>query len=161
MPTIPTMRLLFILLLLAPGCKDEIGDSCSVASDCSQDGDRICDNTQHNGYCTVLGCDYDTCPDESVCVRFYSVGDTGVPCDNATEDVSTDDCGSSERCALGGFCVPVASETRYCMRKCSGDGGCRDRYECRTEELMIAHGGEPVPTPGDDQSLKSFCAEAP
>jgi hypothetical protein len=45
------------------------------------------------------------------------------------------------------------------MRTCEGQDDCRDGYECRNRDLMIAHGGEPVLAPGVvfDQNPK-FCA---
>src|SRR5258705_13828561 len=53
---------------LAVGCSPKIGDKCSVSTDCSVQGDRLCDPTQPGGYCTVFNCEPDRCPDESVCV---------------------------------------------------------------------------------------------
>jgi hypothetical protein len=49
------------------------------------------------------------------------------------------------------------------MRTCEDSGDCRDGYECRNEELMRQHGGEPVPPPGERlaSDLQAFCAEAP
>lgn len=68
------MRWAFPLLLFvaAAGCAPEIGDSCETSVDCSVNGDRICDIAQPGGYCTVVGCETDTCPDEAVCVEFRS-----------------------------------------------------------------------------------------
>jgi hypothetical protein len=51
-------------------CQKVIGDSCSLSSDCSLSGDRQCDTTQTDGYCTVQNCDPNTCPDEALCVAF-------------------------------------------------------------------------------------------
>jgi len=56
--------------LAATGCAPVIGDSCGTSVDCSVNGDRICDNAQPNGYCTIQSCEADTCPDDAVCVRF-------------------------------------------------------------------------------------------
>jgi hypothetical protein len=49
------------------------------------------------------------------------------------------------------------------MRKCDGDGDCRDSYECRDIDKMIEHGGEPVLAPGVpiDSNAPKFCATAP
>jgi hypothetical protein len=158
-------RSIFAVLAIALGaCGSEIGDSCLLNSDCDPTGQRICDQTQNDGFCTILGCDFDTCPEEAVCVRFFVGGFTDVVCDPATEDLpnsdGTDDCSFEELCTLAGRCVPRSAESRYCMRKC---GDCRDGYECRDRELMIEHGGEPVLPPderhGDDP--QPFCAEAP
>lgn len=155
---------LVLVLALAAACGKEIGDECSSALDCG-DGTNvnlICDQESPGGYCTEIGCDWNTCAEEAVCVRFYSASFENRPCVLATEDLSTDDCTLDEVCTLRGQCVPRTSEVRYCMRKCDGGGDCRDGYECRNEQLMMAHGGEPVPKPGErlGTDLQSFCAAA-
>ena len=58
--------LAFAAALLLVACQPEIGDSCSNASDCSQQGERTCDVTQPGGYCTIFGCDVDACPEEAI-----------------------------------------------------------------------------------------------
>ena len=123
---------------LAAGCGNEIGDSCVISSDCSPNGDRQCDPSTKEGYCTIQGCDYDTCPEEAACIRFFTGNFENRPCAEASE------CTLDELCSLEGHCVPRSSEVRWCMRKCDGDGDCRDGYECRDIEKMIEHGGEPV-----------------
>ena len=55
----------------ALGCKPHIGDSCKLSTDCSVTGDRLCDTSQPDGYCTIFNCDPDTCPDDSICVEFH------------------------------------------------------------------------------------------
>lgn len=52
------------------GCAPAIGDSCQSSVDCSVQGDRICDETLPRGYCTVLNCDPDTCPEGARCVEW-------------------------------------------------------------------------------------------
>lgn len=160
----PAMRLVVCLVLVAGlGCGKEIGDNCITGIDCSADGTRVCDMSQRDGYCTIQGCDYSTCPGEAACVRFFMGSFANRPCDPVTEDISTDQCSLDELCTLAGQCVPRSSEARYCMLKCGSRGDCRDGYECRDLSLMKAHGGEPVLAPGlaiDDKAPK-FCAEAP
>src|SRR5439155_19166710 len=57
-----------VLLALLFGCSKQIGDACVVPTDCSTAGDRDCsDPTAAGGYCTIRGCDYNTCPSEAVC----------------------------------------------------------------------------------------------
>src|SRR5262245_40174323 len=156
-------RFVILLALFAGACGKEIGDPCIVSSDCSPNGDRLCLNSEKEGYCTVQGCDYSTCPSESECVRFFTGNFENRPCDPMTEDITTDDCSLDELCPLAGHCVPRSSEVRYCMLKCSNNGDCRDGYECRDLTLMVEHGGEPVLAPGiavDDRTPK-FCASAP
>jgi hypothetical protein len=144
-------------LLGLAGCGHEIGDSCALHSECSPSGDRICDTSSPGGYCTVFGCDNDTCPDDSICIRFFSVATTNLLCEN------NDECGDDELCTLAGTCVPRSAELRYCMKTCSDHDDCRTKYECRDEELMQEHGGEPIPEPGETlgDNLPSFCAPAP
>jgi hypothetical protein len=158
------------LALASTACGKEIGDSCLISSDCDPNNTSgaICDLTQHDGYCTIIGCDYDTCPDNSVCVAFFVGRFENKPCDPVTEDLpssdGTDACNLDEICALIGNCVPRSAEKRYCMATCGGSGDCRDQYECRDETLMKEHGGEPVLAPGDQptsDNLTSFCAPAP
>ncbi len=57
-------------LMASLGCEPEIGDNCTTNSECSMQGDRVCDRTQPGGYCLMIDCDPDTCPGESVCVEF-------------------------------------------------------------------------------------------
>jgi hypothetical protein len=59
-----------LLVLVASGCGQNIGDACETALDCSSQGSRLCDRTQPGGYCTIRGCERGTCPDNSVCVKF-------------------------------------------------------------------------------------------
>jgi hypothetical protein len=152
------------LVVLAAACGQEIGDSCTLSTDCSSQGDRICDSNSPGGYCTVIGCDVGTCPDEAVCVRFFPVVSSNRPCDPATEDRTTNECTSDEVCTLSGSCAPRTAEVRFCMRSCESNGDCRDEYECRDQELMELHGGEPVPNPGDPIGSNvgdRFCAAKP
>ncbi|MFW5924785.1 MAG: hypothetical protein ACOC9O_03680 [Myxococcota bacterium] len=58
------------LTVSVAGCAPDIGDECSNHRDCSVTGDRICDQTQPGGYCTIRFCDPDTCPDNTVCVQW-------------------------------------------------------------------------------------------
>jgi len=153
-----------VAAVAAAGCGSEIGDTCFVSSDCDINGGRQCDNTSDaEGYCTIVGCDHDTCPEEAVCVRFFAGTFSNRPCDHATEDIATNMCSPDELCALEGYCAPRSAESRYCMRRCDGSDDCRSRYECRDLELMRAHGGEPVSPPGErlGDSPPRFCALRP
>lgn len=163
LPVLASVSVVAMLASGAAGCGAEIGDSCSIAADCSPSGDRICDITSREGYCTVQGCGFNTCPEESVCVAFFLGSFANRPCDPATEDIATNSCASDELCPLEGFCVPRSSEVRFCMRKCEGNSDCRDGYECRDAELMREHGGQPVVAPGEalGDSPQRFCAQAP
>ncbi len=145
------------------GCGKEIGDACIISSDCSPNGDRQCDPppSSKEGYCTIMGCDYNTCPGEAACIRFFTGSFTNRSC--TTPGSTAPECTLDELCSLALHCVPRNSEVRYCMRTCETDGDCRDGYECRDLEKMIEHGGEPVLAPGAVIDAKSpkFCAAAP
>lgn len=156
----PAVLLAFLALA---ACGEQIGDECAVSSDCSSSGERTCDVSSPGGYCTIAGCTFDSCPDEAVCIRFFTSAISDKACDPATEDVSTDACSADEMCTLRGTCAPRNAESRFCMLACDGDGDCRDGYECRDRELMEQHGGEPVPAPGEalGDDLPRFCAPAP
>lgn len=138
---------LLAAVIAATGCGKDIGDSCIISSDCDPGGTQICDTSSPEGYCTVQGCDVDTCPDEAVCVRFFT---------GSFENRDCSQCSLDELCSNTGHCVPRSAEVRYCMAGCSDNGDCRDGYECRDSTLQQAHGGEPIKS----ASLK-FCAPAP
>lgn len=158
---------LFVLVLFIMGvlvaCDDEIGDSCSQNADCSSSGNRLCDTSMPGGYCTVEGCSSDSCPDGSACIAFYPVGSLIHSCNPTTEDrlgdaAATDDCLPTEVCLTSGFCAPVSLERRFCMKKCGGDGDCRDAYECRTSG---DHGSQKVPRENQNYATvgtSRFCA---
>ena len=148
---------LLALVVAAIGCGKEIGDSCVVSSHCSPNGDRQCDVSQKEGYCTIEGCDFATCPEEAACIRFFTGSFENRPC------ASHADCSLDELCSLTEHCVPRNSEERFCMKTCDSNDDCRDGYECRTIELMKAHGGEPVleNNAKPDASSPKFCATSP
>src|SRR5678815_4422529 len=85
---------LLIATLLAAGCGNQIGDSCGISSDCSPNGDRICDTKSPGGYCTIQGCDHDSRPGEAVCVRFFTVTTSNRTCTADSE------CTVDEACTL-------------------------------------------------------------
>jgi hypothetical protein len=186
------MRLVAIAVVLGvTGCAARIGDPCSTGSDCSDDGLRICDRTSPGGYCTQAACDYDTCPGEAVCVRFFSIGNASAICastmdcadgqvcspaggcvppsvrtcnpDLEDRQADQDNCTFDEICTFSGVCVPQNAELRFCMNKCDNPSGCRDGYECRDADLMKIHGGQPAidPTAVESTAPQAFCAAAP
>jgi hypothetical protein len=94
------------LVGLTAACGHKIGDSCTVSSDCSDDGSRVCDTFSPGGSCTIEGCDFGTCPEEAVCVRFFPALPTGAVCTVATQAT---DCDPDEVCGSGGRCVPSSA----------------------------------------------------
>lgn len=107
-----TTRILLVLAALGGlcACQPEIGDECSNASDCSVQEQRTCDTTYPGGYCTVLGCDADTCPEEAACVAFQSVLSIAPEC--------------------ASFQARPRLQRTVCMKTCSRNGDCRSGYEC-------------------------------
>jgi hypothetical protein len=166
MPPLMHLSARFALFVLMAGlvglgaCGKEIGDACQFSTDCSPNGDRLCDNSLKDGYCTVFGCDYTTCPEDSVCVQFFTGTFSNKACDHTKLDDAA--CTLDELCAVNDHCVPRSSEVRYCMRTCGTAGDCRDGYECRNLDKMVAHGGQPVLPPGQvvSQTSPNFCASA-
>jgi hypothetical protein len=104
---------------LALGCTPQIGDKCTVSTNCSSTGDRLCDVTQPDGYCTKFNCEPGQCPDNSVCVNF---GTTLSPVSLA--------------------CSPSQANSPYkrsfCMADCSDDSDCRDGYKCQAPTEFYA-----------------------
>jgi len=165
---------LALLVGLGSGCTKEIGDSCSTNMDCDPLGERICDTSQLDGYCTIQGCDLNTCPEEAVCVRFFNTSFLSRPCDPETEDATdpaildvagpcpagkkcvTNDCSASEICLSSGVCAQWTLEGRFCMVKCEDDGDCRPDYECRKTGTRGAEAVRNPDLPGIQQVL--FCA---
>jgi hypothetical protein len=167
----PSRRLVLAALALVSlvgvaACGPSIGDGCTTNVDCSRLGDRSCDVASPGGYCTVDGCNANTCPDGALCIRFLSALPTR-PCDLSQPPLSNG-CAADETCLCdlsvegvcqGGaaHCAPQASERRFCQKPCSADTDCRNGYECRSTGTR---GAELVPAL-NDASLPSsarFCS---
>jgi hypothetical protein len=93
------------------GCKPSIGDDCTVSSDCSVTGDRLCDTTQPGGYCTVFNCEPGLCPKESICVGYGNVPSAAKSCSDQQ----------------GGQRL----QRTFCLRRCDSDSDCRTGYKCK------------------------------
>ncbi|HEU4535749.1 MAG TPA: hypothetical protein VFS00_16600, partial [Polyangiaceae bacterium] len=107
------------LALGAGGCRPDIGESCSNSIECSSQGDRICDTSLPDGYCTVYNCEADRCPDDAICVAFNS-SDAPV-CQNEQ--------------------AWRRLERTFCLGECANDGDCRDGYQCaRGDDLKNRYG---------------------
>jgi hypothetical protein len=95
------------------GCSPQIGSSCNLSTDCSSQGDRVCDTAQPGGYCTILNCNSFSCPDHAVCVMFEST----VP-------------GCNSAAPFGDYQQPSRTGVALCMQHCGNSGDCRSGYEC-------------------------------
>ena len=104
-------------IALSPAaCSPKIGDKCIVSTDCSVQGDRLCDTSQPDGYCTQLNCRGDDCADEATCVLFNS----------AIPGCSYDD-------RTGGYGSRIARS--FCMAQCTADSDCRPDYVCAPPKI--------------------------
>ena len=99
-----------VALAALAGCSPKIGDSCTVSTDCSATGDRLCDITEPNGYCTIFNCEPDGCPDEAECINFGTELSTVAGCTTSQ--------GNSPY------------ERSFCMASCKSDSDCRAGYSC-------------------------------
>ncbi len=176
---VASVCVLFALVAIsATGCGRDIGDSCASNVECDPLGTRFCDVSTPSGYCTIDGCDVGTCPEEAVCVRFFTLipnrgcsYDAQNPTGRGLADSSgTFACRADERCLCDGrdnttgeclgsaYCSPESSERRWCQKKCDGNGDCRQGYVCRSTGTL---GAEPVPRVDDAGASfvpAKFCA---
>jgi hypothetical protein len=93
------------------GCTPSIGARCTLSTDCSSQGDRVCDTAETAGYCTVLNCTANSCPDNAACILFQ----VSVP-----------------GCAYNDYSAPGRTGVAMCMKTCNHDSDCResDAYVC-------------------------------
>ncbi len=111
-------------LALATACTPKIGDECTVSTNCSAAGDRLCDITQPGGYCTIFNCEPGTCPEDSVCINFGT-------------SLSTVD-----RCTPSQGNSPY--QRSFCMASCGSDGDCRGGYKCLDLSGALDKDGKPT-----------------
>jgi len=102
--------------LLVAACANEIGDECDYDYDCSPNMERTCDLGQPGGYCLIIGCEPNSCPEESICVEFVT------PCPEGTGNPEIDE----EKCEQ----IEPNRSRKYCLKHCGSDGDCRSEYEC-------------------------------
>lgn len=132
----------------AASCGREIGDECVTPADCNPNGSRACDTSQPGGYCTIIGCDATSCPEEAVCIRYFPAEFLTLPCNPCCEDWPAqsppppgcaadscpngplDECTADELC-LERVCAPRSTERRFCAKGCGSNDDCRGGYECR------------------------------
>ncbi len=122
-------------MLLAWGCKPKIGDACSLSTDCSAQGDRLCDTTAPGGYCTAFNCEPGRCAEEASCVAFSRQPDAS--------------CKDPQRW--------LRFQRTFCMRTCGGGDECRAGYVCvGGAELEKGWDAQVV----DQDTSKSVCVAA-
>jgi hypothetical protein len=166
-PRIHTLLPAAALCALASlGCRAKIGDACRRSTDCSLQGDRICDLSNRiggQGECIIEGCGRHSCPKEAACVKAYGTDFLSVSCDPEREDRAVsapdgatlpprDDCLPHEVCLAEGLCADEVSARTTCRAKCSKHGDCRGGYECRlTGSRGIYHTPDPRDPTNDGQ----------
>jgi hypothetical protein len=102
------------------GCTPAIGDRCTLSTDCSIQGNRVCDTSQPNGYCTVFSCSANSCPDNSACIEFGA----SVP-----------------GCPYDDYGAPSRVGRSICMRTCVVNS------DCRSSEGYVCTRPDPTQTP--------------
>jgi hypothetical protein len=100
-----------IAMLGSAACSPTIGASCTQSTDCSSQGNRVCDTSQPEGYCTVFGCADGTCPDQAACVAF----DVMLP-----------------GCQYNDYQAPARTSRALCLAHCRSNSDCRtaEGYVC-------------------------------
>lgn len=166
--------LLGVVLIGLSACARKIGDSCQSNVECSPLGDRFCDLSSPNGYCTVEGCDGKSCPDGAACISFFSL-QRGGPSSLCTPGLvprsgcSGPGCckpGDPQCCRIGerclcddkdckkAYCASETTERRWCMQPCDEQSDCDPAYTC----YATNQGGTvAVVVEGADQSIQ-YCA---
>ena len=109
---------------LGTGCKPQVGDACKQSTDCSVSGDRLCDTSMPDGYCTLFNCEPDGCPGDSICVEFQA---------------------SNERLARS-FCMAPCDEAKNCRAgyRCAsigtnGNGNASNIYDAKLIDTYQTH----------------------
>jgi hypothetical protein len=129
-----SLRLGAFLFLL--GCQPSIGDHCIQSTDCSATGERLCDTSQPNGYCTIFNCQPNRCPSGSGCVA-TNPSAFGCPYDDRH--------------------APSRFSRQLCLKTCTQDSDCREGegYGCIVPEtygLLVLDTNNP-----QTQNTQSFC----
>lgn len=91
------------LLLASAACSTDVGDECTSDAECGRG--RICDRASRAGYCTVSPCAPNSCPENSVCVRFEN---------DLTYCMAL--CDTHEDCREGYSCVDRGAPVTYCRQ---------------------------------------------
>ncbi len=127
-----------LAIALLGGCTPQIGDKCVLSTDCSTRGDRLCDTSQKNGYCTQFNCSKNSCPNAAACILFESA----IP-----------GCGYDDRSGAYGS----RAARSFCVASCTSDS------DCRTGEGYVCADPKALPWNGlvlDDDQGKRTCMVA-
>ncbi len=123
--------------LASAACTPKIGDKCVLSTDCSQQGDRQCDTSLPNGYCTVYNCGPNGCPDFAACYLFHP---------------EVQGCDYNDR-------QPSRTSKSFCMAGCTTNSDCREGYECKDARqapwnaiLLDDNQNQPVCVPTNDDN---------
>jgi hypothetical protein len=102
-------------------CTPSIGSPCMASSDCASQGNRFCDTSQPDGYCTVFGCADNSCPDHAVCVTFHAA----LP-----------------SCEYNDYLAPARTSRTLCLQHCATDADCRtsEGYLCLNPRVAPVYG---------------------
>jgi hypothetical protein len=102
-------------------CTPSIGSPCTESSDCASQGNRFCDTSQPEGYCTVYGCADNSCPDHAVCVTFHAA----LP-----------------SCDYNDYLAPARTSRTLCLQHCATDADCRtsEGYLCLNPRVAPVNG---------------------
>ena len=107
---VSTLRVFVLVSAFALGCQPSIGSPCTLSTDCSPMGDRLCDTSQPFGYCTIFNCVANACPPEAACVA-TSPSEVGCPYDDRHS--------------------PSRFSRQMCLLVCNSNSDCRaPDYEC-------------------------------
>jgi len=106
-------RIVLVLVIggALAGCTPSIGDKCTLSTDCSSNGDRLCDTSQPGGYCTEFDCVGNACPDKAACILY---------------NASISGCGFNDRNGATGARTSRSS----CSARCGSNSDCRNGYIC-------------------------------
>jgi hypothetical protein len=125
------------LLGAVTGCKAHIGSKCVLNTDCSLQGNLVCDTSQPDGYCTYFNCVPDTCQNEAACVAMSP----SVP-----------------GCAYDDYNSPARTARTMCLQQCTKNS------DCRTTEGYVCADPRKPPWNGvivDDDQQQLVCIVAP
>ncbi|MCX4244165.1 hypothetical protein [Paraliomyxa miuraensis] len=136
--------LLALLALVGLACKAKIGDECLRSTDCSLQGERICDLSHRvdprgvvtpggKGECTIDGCGLGSCPKEAACIKVYGSDFLSIACDPAREDlaVACDPDEEGEAICEARGCVPSTEPSVWT---------CPPRNDCDPNEVCLPEG---------------------